>query len=73
MQQFCNRLYAPLFTAGSNFWVQGFGNYVGHNAIIRTWPFMKYCDLPQLPVDVHREPFRRARVAEQERTRDSRA
>jgi membrane glycosyltransferase len=49
MQQFCNRLYAPLFTAGSNFWVQGFGNYVGHNAIIRTWPFMKYCDLPQLP------------------------
>jgi membrane glycosyltransferase len=49
MQQFCNRLYAPLFTAGSNFWVQGFGNYVGHNAIIRTWPFMKYCDLPHLP------------------------
>src|SRR5204862_143128 len=26
LQQFCNRLYAPLFTAGSNFWVQGFGN-----------------------------------------------
>jgi membrane glycosyltransferase len=49
LQQFCNRLYAPLFTAGSNFWVQGFGNYVGHNAIIRTWPFMKYCDLPHLP------------------------
>ncbi|HEY6228385.1 MAG TPA: glycosyltransferase, partial [Verrucomicrobiae bacterium] len=33
LQQFCNRLYAPLFTAGSNYWAQGFGNYVGHNAI----------------------------------------
>jgi membrane glycosyltransferase len=54
LQQFCNRLYAPLFTAGSNYWVQGFGNYVGHNAIIRTWPFMKYCDLPHLP---GRKPF----------------
>jgi membrane glycosyltransferase len=54
LQQFCNRLYAPLFTAGSNYWVQGFGNYVGHNAIVRTWPFMKYCDLPQLP---GRKPF----------------
>src|SRR3954470_10414104 len=54
MQQFCNRLYGPLFTAGSNYWVQGFGNYVGHNAIIRTWPFMKYCDLPHLP---GRKPF----------------
>jgi membrane glycosyltransferase len=33
MQQFANRLYAPLFTAGANYWVQGYGNYVGHNAI----------------------------------------
>jgi membrane glycosyltransferase len=47
--QFANRLYGPVFTAGSNFWVQGYGNYVGHNAIVRTAPFMKYCDLPQLP------------------------
>jgi membrane glycosyltransferase len=54
LQQFCNRLYAPLFTAGSNYWAQRFGNYVGHNAIIRTWPFMKYCDLPHLP---GRKPF----------------
>jgi membrane glycosyltransferase len=49
MLQFANRLYAPLFTAGSNYWVQGFGNYVGHNAITRTEPFMKFCDLPHLP------------------------
>jgi membrane glycosyltransferase len=49
LHQFANRLYGPLFTAGANYWVQGFGNYVGHNAIIRTLPFMKYCDLPQLP------------------------
>lgn len=49
MLQFANRLYAPLFTAGANFWALGFGNYVGHNAIIRTQPFMKYCDLPHLP------------------------
>jgi membrane glycosyltransferase len=49
MQQFGNRLYAPLFTAGANYWVQGYGNYVGHNAIIRVWPFMQFCDLPQLP------------------------
>ena len=27
----------------------GFGNYWGHNAIIRTEPFMQCCDLPQLP------------------------
>jgi membrane glycosyltransferase len=49
MLQFANRLYAPIFTAGNNYWVQGFGNYVGHNAIVRTQPFMRYCDLPHLP------------------------
>ena len=49
LQQFANRLYAPVFIAGLNFWTQGFGNYWGHNAIIRTEPFMQYCDLPQLP------------------------
>ena len=36
IQQFANRLYAPVFIAGLNFWAQGFGNYWGHNAIIRT-------------------------------------
>ena len=54
IQQFANRLYAPVFIAGLNFWSQGYGNYWGHNAIIRTEPFMHYCDLPQLP---GRKPF----------------
>jgi membrane glycosyltransferase len=49
IQQFANRLYAPIFITGLNFWTQGFGNYWGHNAIIRTDPFMQYCDLPHLP------------------------
>lgn len=54
VQQFANRMYARLFIAGLNFWAQGFGNYWGHNAIIRTEPFMRYCDLPRLP---GRRPF----------------
>jgi membrane glycosyltransferase len=54
IQQFTNRLYAPLFIGGLNFWALDLGNYWGHNAIIRTEPFMQYCDLPQLP---GRRPF----------------
>jgi len=54
IQQFANRLYAPIFISGLNFWAQGFGNYWGHNAIIRTEAFMNNCDLPQLP---GRKPF----------------
>jgi membrane glycosyltransferase len=54
IQQFANRLYAPIFIAGLNYWTLDFGNYWGHNAIIRTEPFMQYCDLPQLP---GRKPF----------------
>jgi membrane glycosyltransferase len=49
LQQFANRLYAPIFITGLNFWAQSFGNYWGHNAIIRTEPFMQCCDLPHLP------------------------
>ena len=49
IQQFANRLYAPVFIAGLNFWALDLGNYWGHNAIIRTEPFMQFCDLPQLP------------------------
>lgn len=49
MQQFSNRLYAPIFIAGLNFWALDMGNYWGHNAIIRVEPFMQYCDLPRLP------------------------
>ncbi|MGA3285010.1 MAG: glucans biosynthesis glucosyltransferase MdoH [Verrucomicrobiota bacterium] len=54
IQQFANRLYAPLFIAGLNYWALDFGNYWGHNALIRTEPFMQFCDLPQLP---GRRPF----------------
>jgi membrane glycosyltransferase len=54
IQQFANRLYAPVFIAGLNYWARELGNYWGHNAIIRTEPFMQYCDLPQLP---GRKPF----------------
>ncbi|PYI87629.1 MAG: glucans biosynthesis glucosyltransferase MdoH, partial [Verrucomicrobia bacterium] len=49
IQQFANRLYAPIFITGLNFWTQNFGNYWGHNAIIRTRAFMQHCDLPHLP------------------------
>ncbi|HUC85397.1 MAG TPA: glucans biosynthesis glucosyltransferase MdoH [Candidatus Acidoferrales bacterium] len=49
IQQFANRLYAPVFIAGLNYWALDFGNYWGHNAIIRIEPFMQCCDLPQLP------------------------
>ena len=54
IQQFANRLYAPIFIAGLNYWALDHGNYWGHNAIIRTEPFMQFCDLPQLP---GRKPF----------------
>ena len=54
IQQFANRLYAPVFIAGLNYWAMDLGNYWGHNAIIRTDPFMQFCDLPQLP---GRKPF----------------
>jgi len=54
LQQFANRLYAPVFIAGLNYWALNQGNYWGHNAIIRTDPFMQFCDLPQLP---GRKPF----------------
>jgi membrane glycosyltransferase len=54
IQQFANRLYAPIFITGLNYWALDLGNYWGHNAIIRTEPFMQCCDLPQLP---GRKPF----------------
>jgi membrane glycosyltransferase len=49
IQQFANRLYAPIFITGLNYWALDLGNYWGHNAIIRTEPFMQCCDLPHLP------------------------
>lgn len=53
-QQFASQFYGPVFNAGLNYWSQDGGNYWGHNAIIRTEPFMQFCDLPELP---GRKPF----------------
>jgi membrane glycosyltransferase len=49
VQQFANRAYGPLFTAGLHFWQLGESHYWGHNAIIRVAPFMRYCGLRRLP------------------------
>jgi membrane glycosyltransferase len=47
-QQFSSRLYGPLFSAGLHFWQLGDGQYWGHNAIIRTAPWIEHCGLPRL-------------------------
>jgi membrane glycosyltransferase len=49
IQQFANRAYGPLFTAGLHFWQLGESHYWGHNAIIRVAPFMRHCALGRLP------------------------
>ncbi|MDD5247442.1 MAG: glucans biosynthesis glucosyltransferase MdoH [Rhodocyclaceae bacterium] len=49
IQQFANRVYGPLFTAGLHFWQLGEAHYWGHNAIIRVAPFMRHCALGRLP------------------------
>lgn len=49
VQQFSNHLYGPIFAAGFHYWQLGDAQYWGHNAIIRTEPFMRYCQLPRLP------------------------
>jgi membrane glycosyltransferase len=49
VQQFCSRLYGPLFAAGLHFWQLGDAQYWGHNAIVRIAPFMRHCALPRLP------------------------
>lgn len=48
-QQFANRIHGEIASAGLNFWQQSNGNYWGHNAIIRTAPFIEHCALPELP------------------------
>jgi membrane glycosyltransferase len=48
-QQFANRVYGPIFTAGLHFWHVGESYYWGHNAIIRIGPFMRHCALGCLP------------------------
>lgn len=53
-QQWASRLYGPLFNAGLACWTGGDGNYWGHNAIIRSEPFVQHCGLSPLPGP---EPF----------------
>jgi membrane glycosyltransferase len=49
IQQYANRVYGPLFTAGLHFWQLGESHYWGHNAILRVAPFMEHCALGRLP------------------------
>lgn len=48
VQQFASRVYGPVNSAGLSWWLAGDSNYWGHNAIIRTQPFMEHCGLPVL-------------------------
>lgn len=48
--QFSGRLSSGLFAQGVSYAQFSSGSYWGHNAIIRTAPFIEYCDLPELPV-----------------------
>ncbi|MEN3112540.1 glucans biosynthesis glucosyltransferase MdoH [Uliginosibacterium paludis] len=48
-QQFSARVTGSLFTAGMQYWQLGDSHYWGHNAIIRTEPFMRHCGLARLP------------------------
>jgi len=49
MMQFAGYCYGPIFQAGLNFWQSNNGNFWGHNAIIRTAPFIRHCALPAIP------------------------
>ena len=49
MLQFAGHCYGPIFQAGLNYWQAGNGNFWGHNAIIRTAPFIEHCALPAMP------------------------
>ncbi|MBQ4615149.1 MAG: glucans biosynthesis glucosyltransferase MdoH [Mailhella sp.] len=49
VQQFANHLYGPIFATGLHFWLLGDAQFWGHNAIIRTKPFIEHCELPSLP------------------------
>jgi membrane glycosyltransferase len=48
VQEFANHLYGGVFAAGLHFWQLGDAQFWGHNAIIRTEPFMEYCQLSRL-------------------------
>ncbi len=49
IQQFSQRLYGPLFSAGLRYWQLGDGHFIGHNAMLRVAPFTAHCALPLLP------------------------
>ena len=53
MLQFAGYCYGPIFQAGLNFWQSNNGNFWGHNAIIRTAPFIEHCALPAMPGSKH--------------------
>jgi membrane glycosyltransferase len=53
MLQFAGHCYGPIFQAGLNYWQSGNGNFWGHNAIIRTAPFIEHCALPAMPGSRH--------------------
>lgn len=48
VQQFAARIYGPVIAMGLTAWMGRDGNYWGHNAIIRTEAFARYCGLPDL-------------------------
>ncbi|MFW2831326.1 glucans biosynthesis glucosyltransferase MdoH [Sphingomonas sp. ID0503] len=47
-QQFANRCYGPMASAGLAWWVGSEATFWGHNAIIRTAAFAECCGLPEL-------------------------
>lgn len=47
-QQFANQVYGPLFSTGLAAFQLGEAAYWGHNAIMRTRPFMAHCGLPKM-------------------------
>lgn len=49
LQQFSGRLYGPLYAVGLSYIQLGHGHYIGHNAILRVDPFIRFCGLPILP------------------------
>lgn len=49
MQQFGSRMAGRLFAAGMSYWQLGESHYWGHNAILRTDAFLRYCGLAPLP------------------------
>ncbi|NVK42961.1 MAG: glucans biosynthesis glucosyltransferase MdoH [Oceanospirillaceae bacterium] len=48
VQQFANQVYGPLFSTGLAAMQLGEAAFWGHNALIRTEPFMRHCGLPHL-------------------------